>query len=75
LATLPYIEASGKQPGNNALLLSPQSASPTTDLCAEFWYNMYGTQTGTLNLYVKSAGNKGNVVWTKQGKQFKSSSH
>ena len=63
-----YIEVSGKQPGNNALLLSPQSASPTTDLCVEFWYNMYGTQTGTLNLYVKSAGNKGNVVWTKQGK-------
>jgi len=29
---------------------------------------MYGTQTGTLNLYVMSAGNKGNPVWTKQGK-------
>lgn len=63
-----YIEASGRQPGDKAWLLSPPSGSSPTTMCVEFWYNMYGAQTGTLNVYLKRNGANGTPVFTKSGK-------
>ena len=57
-----YTEAS--IPGNEgdvATLLSPQ-LNVTYPRCLSFYYHMYGSKMGTLNLY----GNYGNVVQTKK---------
>ena len=63
-----YIEASApRRQGDIARLLS-QSYSPSTGAqCVEFWYNMYGVGTGTLNVYMQIGGNRGNPKFTKQG--------
>lgn len=63
-----YIEASSpRKPGDNAMLVSAQQPSPTSDQCFEFWYSMYGVETGTLNLYIEYGNQLGSPVWTKQG--------
>ena len=45
---------------NNVLLLSGIGH------CLTFWYNMYGTNIGTLNV-IHDAGNGGNTVFTENG--------
>lgn len=63
-----YIEASSpRKPGDNAMLVSAQQPTPTSDQCFEFWYSMYGVETGTLNLYIEHGNQLGSPVWTKQG--------
>lgn len=63
-----YIEASSpRKPGDNAMLVSAQQPTPTSDQCFEFWYSMYGAETGTLNLYIEHGNQLGSPVWTKQG--------
>lgn len=63
-----YIEASSpRKPGDNAMLVSAQQPTPTSDQCFEFWYSMYGIETGTLNLYIEHGNQLGSPVWTKQG--------
>ena len=64
-----FIEASSpRRPGDAARIISQTFTPSTTGQCLEFWYNMYGVATGTLNVYYQVGGNRGNPRWTKQGK-------
>ena len=47
-----YIETSSQKAGDKARLLSPRY-SATTGKCLRFWYHMYGTGIGTLNVRIK----------------------
>ncbi|XP_052773475.1 uncharacterized protein LOC128212190 isoform X3 [Mya arenaria] len=47
-----YIEASGRSKGNIARLKSPKYRGLEPQ-CVEFFYHMYGRQTGTLTVYSK----------------------
>ena len=63
-----FIETSApRRAGDNAVLVSGAYTTRTTPQCLEFWYNMYGRDTGTLNVYFMSGSNKGSPVYTKQG--------
>ena len=48
-----YIEASRPhRNGDKARLLSPRYTD-RQDMCVQFYYHMYGSGIGTLNVYVK----------------------
>ena len=52
-----YIETSApRQYGDMASLLSSKYIRPTTGACVTFWYHMYGTNIGELNVFVKEQG-------------------
>ena len=44
-----YIEASGVSQGRKARLISP-GLNRTNGACVEFWYHMYGFDTGNLTV-------------------------
>lgn len=70
-----YIEASGKANGLKATLISPKYRGLTAQ-CLSFYYHMYGSHVGNLNVYTttdledelnsawRAYGNQGNV-WIK----------
>ena len=75
-----YIETSSpRRPGDKAMLASPKYSS-ATGKCLQFWYHMYGSHIGTLNVYIKRillgrvtyslswsrSGNHGNQWWIGQ---------
>ncbi|XP_072014819.1 MAM and LDL-receptor class A domain-containing protein 2-like [Amphiura filiformis] len=59
-----YIEATGHERNDEARLISP-SYPATFGQCVRFWYYMYGSSLGTLNVYVEINGNLGDPVWSK----------
>jgi len=62
-----YIETSApRRTGDKARLISP-TYSPTTGRCLTFFYHMYGSGIGTLNLYKKQQSQLGPVIWTQSG--------
>ena len=64
-----YIESSfPRKQGDIARLLSPTYTPSSAPQCLEFWYNMFGINTGTLNVYFQTGGNRGTPKFTKQGK-------
>lgn len=69
-----YIESSAPRiNGDKARLISASYSPPGTPQCLEFWYNMYGAGTGTLNVYfMYSPGQLGQPKFTKQGKKSSS---
>ena len=51
-----YIESSApRKPGDKARLQS-QIFDKTSSSCISFWYNMYGADIGTLQIYLKTLG-------------------
>lgn len=68
-----FIEASlPRRPGDKARLYSERfTATALLGRCIKFWYHMYGSSIGTLNVLVKTAaGNKSeDIVWTLPGNQ------
>ena len=59
-----YTEASSpRQPGDTARLAFPVFRS-TNPFCLSFYYHMYGSSMGTLNIYVN-----GLLVWHLSGDQ------
>lgn len=50
-----FIEASSPRvPGDSAQLVSESFDRTTgTGRCLRFWYHMFGTQMGTLNVYLE----------------------
>ncbi|XP_035670248.1 deleted in malignant brain tumors 1 protein-like [Branchiostoma floridae] len=70
-----YVEASGGAPGDTARLISAP-LNTENNICLNFNYHMYGTQVGTLNVYVKQRGSSslGEVIFSRsdfQGDQWK----
>ncbi|EDO47787.1 predicted protein [Nematostella vectensis] len=68
-----FIEVSApRQPGDKARLLSERfPATSSRGYCVKFWYHMYGSSIGQLNVYVKNRpGNRSeNLVWSLSGNQ------
>lgn len=50
LGSYAYVEATAKERGQNARLISPTYHGSGVQ-CIEFWYHMYGFHVGTLNVY------------------------
>ncbi|XP_078576978.1 uncharacterized protein LOC144862408 isoform X2 [Branchiostoma floridae x Branchiostoma japonicum] len=70
-----YVEASGGTPGDTARLISAP-LNTENNICLNFNYHMYGTQVGTLNVYVKQRGSSslGEAIFSRsdfQGDQWK----
>ena len=64
-----YVEASSPaQDGDKGRLLSNQFPA-TAGRCLSFWYHMYGSSTGTLNVYILDKDDKSTLVWSKSGEQ------
>ena len=64
-----YTESSApRRRGQKARLIGP-SQPPTTGSCLQFYYHMYGTTMGTLNVYTRTGNSIGNSIWTKSGNQ------
>ena len=64
-----YVEASSPaQEGNKAWLLSNKFPA-TAGRCLSFWYHMYGSSIGSLNVYLVDEDNKATLVWSKSGDQ------
>ena len=66
-----YIETSSPRvAGDNARLVSDiiPSTAGTTGRCLTFYYHMYGYDTGTLNVFIKTGSHLTNV-WQRNGTQ------
>ena len=62
-----YIEVSGSlAAGSKARLVSPRYPA-TQGSCLQFWYHMYGSTIGTLNVYVRYFSWSMKNVWSKTG--------
>ncbi|XP_076116199.1 MAM and LDL-receptor class A domain-containing protein 1-like isoform X1 [Mytilus galloprovincialis] len=67
-----FIETSSpRATGDIARLMTPEQPSPSSDLCVQFWYHMYGQTISKLNVYLKQKKNLGNSIWSKTGDQGK----
>ncbi|XP_064635155.1 MAM and LDL-receptor class A domain-containing protein 1-like [Lineus longissimus] len=53
--------------GESALLLTPSFSPSTASRCLSFWYHMYGSDTGSLKVYLDENGDRGEAIWTKSG--------
>ncbi|CAF3933397.1 unnamed protein product [Rotaria magnacalcarata] len=68
-----FIEASSPRiPGDHARLISALQYPSSTAQCLTFWYHMYGSDIGTLNVFVQMISTDLNstsstFVWTKSG--------
>ncbi|KAL8608892.1 hypothetical protein ACOMHN_065230 [Nucella lapillus] len=58
--------------GDNAMLLSAQRPASSADVCVTFYYHMYGSSIGTLNLRLKTGSTIGNPEWFLSGNQVNS---
>ncbi|XP_060564981.1 MAM and LDL-receptor class A domain-containing protein 1-like [Ruditapes philippinarum] len=62
-----YIETSAPRvAGNKAWLVSQQFNPSKTTQCISFWYHMYGTTIGSLNVYLNASGSM-TQLWTQTG--------
>ncbi|XP_033751994.1 MAM and LDL-receptor class A domain-containing protein 1-like [Pecten maximus] len=65
-----FIESSNpRRPNNKARIISPMYSATSTAQCVQFYYHMYGSQIGSLNLKLKVQNAIGNAFWTKSGNQ------
>ncbi|CAH3118157.1 unnamed protein product [Pocillopora meandrina] len=63
------LEASGQSNGDKARIMRTYKKATVTESCFQFWYMMYGSSLGTLNVYQKVGNNLGNAIWTVSGDQ------
>lgn len=61
--------ASGQNSGDKARIMKPYPKTPSTGNCLTFWYMMYGSSLGTLNVYQKIGNNIGSAIWSISGDQ------
>lgn len=65
-----YIEASHMIYGQKARLISRLLRRTSGYQCLVFFYHMYGTGTGLLNVYIKKHGDKDEtLIWKRRGEQ------
>ncbi|KAJ7380810.1 hypothetical protein OS493_007192 [Desmophyllum pertusum] len=62
-------EATGQSAGDKARLMRSYPKTPSTGNCLTFWYMMYGSSLGTLNVYQKVGSNLGSAIWNISGDQ------
>ena len=64
-----YIEASApRRTGDFARIESiSYKATVGNGRCVVFWYHMYGSGVGRLNVYIKRGRTLGSTVWTENG--------
>uniref|UniRef100_A0A671RKR9 MAM domain-containing protein 2-like n=1 Tax=Sinocyclocheilus anshuiensis TaxID=1608454 RepID=A0A671RKR9_9TELE len=63
-----YIEASHMLPEQSTGLMSTELRGSTGPHCLIFFYHMYGSGTGTLNVLLHK-GDRERLLWTRQGEQ------
>uniref|UniRef100_A0A3Q0SL48 MAM domain containing 2 n=1 Tax=Amphilophus citrinellus TaxID=61819 RepID=A0A3Q0SL48_AMPCI len=63
-----HMEASPMLPGQNARLLSRPVRGTRGPLCVSFFYHMYGSGTGRLNVHINKYG-KDELLWQRSGEQ------
>lgn len=63
------LEAFGQNTGDKARIIKSYSKTPSTGNCLTFWYMMYGSSLGTLNVYQKVGNNLGSAIWSISGDQ------
>ena len=63
-----YIEVSSISGGDKAILTSPYISTGPGKYCLDFWYHMYGTGIGSLNVYLLY-GDKRHSIWSLSGNQ------
>ncbi|XP_019616112.1 PREDICTED: MAM and LDL-receptor class A domain-containing protein 1-like [Branchiostoma belcheri] len=63
-----YTEASGRQPGDIARMMSPR-VDTTGHVCVRFNYHMFGSETGTLNVLIDDGLTGLRQVWHATGDQ------
>ncbi|XP_065183994.1 MAM and LDL-receptor class A domain-containing protein 1-like [Sycon ciliatum] len=63
-----FIETSSpRRRGDNAIIASP-TYNNSLQLCSfDFWYHMYGTTVGTLNVYINQTGTAQKLAWSRSG--------
>ncbi|CAH1231916.1 MALRD1 [Branchiostoma lanceolatum] len=64
-----YLETSTGSPGEVARLVSAPLPASSTPYCLRFYFHMFGTSIGTLNVYIRKQGILGTPVWTLTGNQ------
>lgn len=62
-------EASGQNSGDKARIVKSYSKTPSTSKCLTFWYMMYGSSLGTLNVYQTAGNSLGSAIWSISGDQ------
>ena len=64
-----FIETSGWPKGSKAWFIGPQ-ISPQAGKCFQFWYHMYGSSIGQLNVYLLTTKNlPSSPTWSRQKNQ------
>lgn len=63
-----YAETSGIDQNKKARLLSRTFPS-TNGRCMSFWYHMYGSGMGQLNVYIEPAKGVATKIWSLSGDQ------
>ena len=63
-----YTEASGINKDQKARLQS-RNFPPTNGRCLSFWYHMYGSGIGQLNVYIESTVGAAKRMWSLSGDQ------
>jgi hypothetical protein len=63
-----FIETSYPRLKGESAILATSPFQPTTAAwCLSFWYHMYGSDMGSLNVYFDQEGNRGDAIWSKSG--------
>jgi hypothetical protein len=64
-----YTETSSPRKQGDKARLASKTYPATNNMCLTFWYHMYGSNIGTLNVYTSSFGHLGSTVWSQYGNQ------
>lgn len=65
-----YIEASLMRPGHKARLLTSDLRGSSSPQCLIFYYHMYGSGTGILNILLRRGDReKDMLLWRRRGEQ------
>lgn len=64
-----YIEASSPRSKGHKAWLKSKTYTPTLGRCLSFWYHMYGSHIGTLNVLIYTNGSRSAPIWSLSGNQ------
>ncbi|CAG2186533.1 unnamed protein product [Mytilus edulis] len=64
-----FIESSSPRQDNDKAIMVTNMSLPKVDRCLRFWYHMYGSTMGTLNVYTENAQETRVQIFTMSGDQ------